>query len=146
MEQNDYLILSKDGKTVIGCRWDYEGSVVIPDGVTKIADCAFSDCSALTSIKIPNSVTRIGWDSFSRCTSLASIEIPNSVTEIGTDVFLDCTNLIELNLRHKRPINQTAFFYNLYPSKITLYVPIGTGYAYRHHPFYSKFKKVVIER
>jgi hypothetical protein len=37
-------------------------------------------------------------------------------------------------------------FTSLDLSKITLYVPIGTGYAYRHHPFFSKFKEVVIER
>lgn len=29
---------------------------------------------------------------------------------------------------------------------ITLYVPIGTGYAYRHHPEFCKFKEVKIER
>ena len=27
-------------------------------------------------------------------------------------------------------------------SDVILVVPIGTGYAYRHHPFFSKFKEV----
>jgi len=31
-------------------------------------------------------------------------------------------------------------------SKCVLYVPVGTGYAYRHHPIFSKFKEVVIEK
>ncbi|MCQ2257171.1 MAG: hypothetical protein MJZ41_04150 [Bacteroidaceae bacterium] len=28
----------------------------------------------------------------------------------------------------------------------TLYVPVGTGYAYRHHPVFGEFKEVIIER
>ena len=37
-------------------------------------------------------------------------------------------------------------FYNLNIENCTLYVPIGTGYAYRHHPVFSKFKEVIIEK
>lgn len=29
--------------------------------------------------------------------------------------------------------------------KITLHVPIGTGYAYRHHPVFSKVKEVIAD-
>lgn len=124
MEQNEYLTLSKFGKTVIKCQKDYEGAVVIPDGVTKIGQEAFSDCTRLASIKIPNSVTKIGKSAFSFCTSLA-----------------------ELHLRHKEPIDlRDAFYFGLDLSKITIFVPEGSDAAYRQDPFYSKFKEVVIER
>lgn len=28
-------------------------------------------------------------------------------------------------------------------SNITLNVPVGTGYAYRRHPYFAKFKEIV---
>ena len=42
-------------------------AIVIEDGVTTIGNCAFYDCSKLTSISIPNSVTSIGLGVFSLC-------------------------------------------------------------------------------
>lgn len=71
---------------------DYSGEMSIPAeviyngntySVTSIGDCAFSCCSALTSISIPNSVTSIGEYAFENCAALTSISIPNSVTYIG---------------------------------------------------------------
>ena len=47
----------------------------IPDGVTKIGDYAFWDCTLLTSITIPKSVTSIGEDAFKGCTSLEKVNI-----------------------------------------------------------------------
>lgn len=98
------------------------GAVVIPDGVTKIGDYAFSNSrptypnlipnTTLTSITIPNSVKEIGNGAFEYCTSLSSVIIPNSVTSIGYDAFYKCTNLnsavISNNVRH---IGTGAFNY-----------------------------------
>ena len=44
-----------------------DGKVIIPDGVTKIEEWAFSGCSSLKSIEIPNSVTEIGASAFQGC-------------------------------------------------------------------------------
>ena len=93
----------------------------IPDGVTKIGDCAFCGCN-LTSITIPDSVTSIGNDAFANCdnlttvnfransklesigdwafqdcSSLTSITIPDSVTSIGSMAFRFCENLVTVN-------------------------------------------------
>ena len=70
-----------------------EEMFTIPDIVTNIGDCAFSDCSSITSIVIPNSVTSIGESAFSSCSSLASIMIPDSVTSIGERAFFGCHSL-----------------------------------------------------
>ena len=50
--------------------------------VTEIADAAFRNCSALTSITIPEGIERIGSLAFAECSSLTSITIPKTVTQI----------------------------------------------------------------
>lgn len=52
MEQKDYLEFSEDGKTVISCRKDHEGAVVIPESETEIEDSAFYHCNSLTEVHL----------------------------------------------------------------------------------------------
>ncbi|MCQ2204972.1 MAG: leucine-rich repeat domain-containing protein [Bacteroidales bacterium] len=68
-------------------------SVVILNSVTSIGSRAFCFCGSLTSVVIPNSVTRIGNSTFKNCIGLTSVEIPNSVTSIGQQAFYDCSGL-----------------------------------------------------
>ena len=63
------------------------------NSVTSIGDCAFRDCSGLTSIRIPDSVTYIGERAFEYCSGLTSIRIPDSVTYIGAYAFRVCSGL-----------------------------------------------------
>lgn len=67
--------------------------IVIPDGVNKICDCAFYNCTSLTGVVIPDSVTYIGINAFSRCVSLTSVTIPSSITKIDYGAFEKCNNL-----------------------------------------------------
>ena len=80
-----------DGKT---CK----GDVVIPDGVTYIADSAFHSCNELTSITFPDSVTCIDDHAFRYCEGLTSITIPDSVISIGTLAFSGCSNLTSVTI------------------------------------------------
>lgn len=83
-------VIEKSSNILIqGCN-----STVIPDGVTAIAQYAFSRCEGLTGITIPNSVTSIGQGAFAECSGLTSITIPNSVTSIEENVFKDCENVV----------------------------------------------------
>ena len=61
--------------------------VVIEDGITRIGDYAFTDCSAMHSVSIPDSVTEIGDGAFAGCRALKSVTIPDGVTEIGEEAF-----------------------------------------------------------
>ena len=70
-----------------------ESKCSIPNNITTIGECAFYECSSLTSIIIPNSVTTIGEKAFSYCSSLTSITIPTSVKLIGAEAFEGCTRL-----------------------------------------------------
>jgi len=54
-----------------------------------IADCAFLNCTGLTSITIPTGLTTIGIGAFKKASELTTITIPNSVTSIGSSAFHD---------------------------------------------------------
>lgn len=71
-------------------------SYTIPDGVTQIAESAFSGCTSLTEIVIPDSVTSIGVFAFSGCTSLSKVDLPKTLTTIEAGTFRDCTSLKEI--------------------------------------------------
>ena len=89
-------LIETDSKTlVLGCKT----SVIPTDGsVTSIGDCAFRNCSGLTSITIPDSVTSIGDDAFDGCTGLTSMTIPSSVKSIGNFAFDGCTGLTNITI------------------------------------------------
>lgn len=97
----------------------------IPNSVTSIEECAFYDCNSLTNIDIPSSVTSIGRFVFSGCYSLTNIHIQSTVPE-------------------KVQVGDWGIKDEQYES-ITLYVPSGTRWAYRHHPLFGKFKNIEIE-
>ena len=68
-------------------------TVTIPEGVTKIGSFVFHTCTGLTRITIPNTVTEIGASAFYRCSALTEVTVPNSVTRLGGEAFRDCTSL-----------------------------------------------------
>ncbi len=94
--------------------------LVIPDGVTEIAEYAFRDCTSLTSVTIPYSVTSIGGSAFRGCTSLTSVTIPNSVTKIGDSAFEDCTSLTSVTI----PDSVTSIGDSAFEDCTSLYVII----------------------
>ena len=63
-------------------------SVVIPDSVTKIGECAFQYCP-LKNVTIGNGVTTIYSYAFYRC-SITSVTIGNSVNSVSYGAFYDC--------------------------------------------------------
>jgi hypothetical protein len=67
-------------------------SVVIPEGVTKIGDYAFKECSNLTSVTLPQSLTSLGTGAFEK-TNITAVSLPAALTDIGIQVFLYCKNL-----------------------------------------------------
>ena len=98
--------LSCDGVLVIsgtGAMSDYDGtdmpwysekeyiqSVRIENGVTRIGNCAFYQCPALSSVTISSSVTEIGAYAFAYCAQIPSIVIGDHVTTVGDHAFYGC--------------------------------------------------------
>ena len=74
--------------------------LVIPEGVTRIGQNAFSYCQPLTSVTIPSSVTSIGLSAFEDCNQLAVVNISDigawcSIefnVQYDSDSFTDHTN------------------------------------------------------
>lgn len=86
-----------------GIYYGYYGEqelVTIPEGVTGIADHAFSDsrCARLRYIFLPDSLRRIGSQAFDGCTHMESLLIPDGVQEIAQDALPDRGELRELSL------------------------------------------------
>ena len=72
--------------------------IIVGDGITKIGEDAFENCSFLTTIVMPDTVTEIGWKAFSGCVSLSSVTIPDSVTKIGLFAFGNCASFSSVTI------------------------------------------------
>lgn len=73
-------------------------SVTIAEGVTKIANKAFPQCTKLKTLNLPEGLTSIGDMAFWNCKSLETLVIPSTVTEIGSYAFSACTSLKSVTL------------------------------------------------
>ena len=103
----------------------------------------------LQNIEIPNSVISINACAFSGCSSLQKIDIPNSIKDIKASAFSNCTALRKINIHCKevdKIMVDITCFKNVDYENCVLQIPIGTRWAYKHHPIFSKFKNIVTER
>ncbi len=57
-------------------------SVYIPDGVTRIGNEVFFNCSNLKSVRLPETLTHMGASQFSYCDKLKEITLPESLTNV----------------------------------------------------------------
>ncbi len=109
----DWLEIEQDGSSVVlkKCSEEAQGEVVIPKGVTIIADNAFYCCGKVTGVHIPDGVKSIGRNAFVYC-DLKELYIPASVTKLvpnGTG-FLASTpfygngDLIKITVDKRNPV------------------------------------------
>lgn len=66
----------------------YNQKIVIPEGITKIADNLFADNYYLGSVSLPQSIESIGSRAFYYC-PLTSIILPTNIKTIGESAFYD---------------------------------------------------------
>ena len=95
---------------------------------------------------IPNSVKTISGFAFASCTGLTSVEIPDSVKTIGGNAFFGCTGLTIIKFHNSKPSESQILLEALGIEdygQISLYTPIGAGYAYRHNDFFKQFKEII---
>lgn len=87
---NWFKIENKDGESIlVECSKEAFGDIVVPDGVTQIAEKAFKDCTNIVSLTIPNCVQKIGLNAFDGCESLKQLDLPKaSASLIGGKKFI----------------------------------------------------------
>jgi len=93
----DNILYCNDGKELVRYAAGKPNTeFCIPNGVTRICNCAFDLCNKLVRLTIPESVTSIGEYAFSECEQITSFTIPESVNSIGDCALYGCNSLIEL--------------------------------------------------
>lgn len=75
-----------------------ESRVVVPHGVTSVAEEAFAGNEAIDRVILPDSVEEIGAGAFRDCLVLQTIELPGSVRCVGTGAFENCVKLLRVLL------------------------------------------------
>ena len=143
-----------DSVTKIGYgvfQWSNLTSIIIPDSVTTIEGAAFRLCSGLANITIPDGVTLIGWRTFHGCSSLTNITIPNSVTYIEAGAFAGCSSLTSIYCESTIPPTclsyngQWAAFDDI-GATAKIYVPVGSGAAYKAAKYWSDYASMIEEK
>ena len=95
---------------------EIQSSYNIPNGVTRIANRAFTNCINLTNVTIPDSITSIGHDAFYECKGLTNITIPENVLTIGESAFCGCSGLSNIDI----PNSMTTISENIFKGCIAL--------------------------
>ncbi len=90
------ILYNKEMTTLLCAPEGFTGRYTVPEGVTAIADNAFSNCEKLTGITIAGSVTTLGDNVFNRCYALTDVTLSNGVETMGSSVFYNCTALTQI--------------------------------------------------
>ena len=120
--------------------------VTIGNGVISIGEYAFAYCSSLTDVSIGNSVTSIGSLAFYRCSNLTSITLPNSVTSIGQFAFSHCSSLQNIFCKPTTPPTASSNMFDMASSLAKIYVPTGSGAAYKAAQYWSNYASMIEEK
>lgn len=98
------------------------GSIVIPNGVIKIGEKAFSGCNDIVSVKFPNSITTIEKGAFDSCNNLKSVTLSNKLKTIEESAFWGCKNLKTIVIPDKVKTIEFGAFCNC-DSLNSMYIP-----------------------
>ena len=141
----DGSLYTKDMSQLIHyCEHDLQ-TCVLPEGIVRIAPLAF-EWTHIAQITLPESLKEIANDAFCRSEN-TKLHIPSGIQKIGNMAFKNSA-MTELHIHSEHP-EQIEVAENAFEDcaeHCTLYVPVGTDYAYRHHPVFGKFREVVTER
>ncbi len=87
-------------------------TIIVPEGVTSIGRCAFSNSPYIQEVQLPESLERIEREAFYYCQRLSKINFPDKLAYIGTLAFAYAENIkdVALNGGNITEIDDSAFF------------------------------------
>lgn len=91
---------------------DENGTLTIPDSVTKIGEGAFANLEGLKTIIIPGTCKEIASNAFSYNKTLEKVIMEDGVLKIGTSAFGFCSNLKEVQMPNSVTTMNGQAFYN----------------------------------
>jgi hypothetical protein len=91
----EYGITLKDGVVETPSRFNVNSTIYT---VTSIADSAFVNCTALSSVTIPGSVQKPGMYVFRGCKNLVSATLQEGIPYVDTGMFVDCEKLTSVSI------------------------------------------------
>ena len=91
-----------------------------------IADRAFSNCTAVTSIVIPEGVIAMGENVFLKTHCLARVEIPDSLIKMGEYAFSNCSGLNTISVSENNTVYKSIDG-NLYTKDGKMLIKYATG-------------------
>ena len=89
----DGVLYTKDMKKLLVypiMKENEAASYIIPEGVERIASCAFYKNGNLTEIRLPSTLREIGDMSFFKCDKISLVTLPDGLEKIGSDAFSYC--------------------------------------------------------
>lgn len=112
---NEERVVVPNGITTIAERAfacnDNIGRVVLPDSVKEIGQECFKDCVTLQTVKISNGLISIEKSAFENCLKLISVSIPEGVEVLEDSVFKRCMSLKEAILTEGTRFIECCAFY-----------------------------------
>jgi hypothetical protein len=127
--------------------------VIIPDATSFIGHDAFNGCTTLKHVCMPtNSKVRVGFAhflgtrAFYNCNNLEDITIVESVTEILENAFDKCHKLKTINCKSSIPPKLKGQLTSLTGTIEKIYVPCGSGDAYKNADFWTEYKSLIFEK
>ena len=114
------------------------GTLVIPAGVTEVADGAFWKCTGLTEVNFPASLKTIGDRAFKDCTGLTQVYFPASLTKIDSFAFDGCVGISALDFSAcTQPLSiDISAFFNCIGLSGTVFLPANLK-TIGHSAFYK---------
>lgn len=102
-------ITSLEYRAFLECR-SLSGTIVIPNGLEKIAFETFELCISLQAVDLGTGVTEIEYEAFNGCIAMTSVSGGASCETIGRSAFYGCVNIVSIAFDNAETIGTYAFF------------------------------------